>query len=259
MYKPIIFGWLASVFLTFITGPLGSFIIWRRMSSFGDTLSHSSLLGISCAIFLNVHPFYTVFVIILCFIIFINWIENHSSLSLDTILGIIGCSSLSLGMIIMSIISNDQKTRFANYLFGNLLEVTYDDLVFIFFSCIAISIVLLRYWNKILLITVNADLAKVDGVDVCKVNFVLFFLVSLTISIAIKFLGTLIIISLLLIPSATAQKFSNSPERMAVISTLIGIVSLTGGIVFSMLFNLPISPSIVLFATFIFLASNILK
>ncbi|XBC37966.1 MAG: iron chelate uptake ABC transporter family permease subunit [Buchnera aphidicola (Floraphis choui)] len=257
MCKLIFFGWLAGMLLTLVAGPLGSFIIWRRMSSFGDTLSHSSLLGIACAILFNIHPFYIVLFIILCFGIFINWLENNSLLSLDTILGIIGYSSLSLGMIIMSIVSNAQKENFTNYLFGNLLEVTYFDLTIIFLSCFIIILVLLKYWDFMLLVTINSDLAKVDGINVYKINCILILLIALTVSIAIKFVGSLIIISLLLIPSATAQCFSSSPEEMVFFSILIGMVSLTGGVIFSMIFSVPISPSIVLFSTSMFLISNI--
>ncbi|XBC39021.1 MAG: iron chelate uptake ABC transporter family permease subunit [Buchnera aphidicola (Nurudea shiraii)] len=259
MCELIFSGWLAGMFLTLIAGPLGSFIIWRRMSSFGDTLSHSSLLGIAFAILFNIHPFCVVLVIILCFGIFVNWLENNSSLSLDTILGIIGYSSLSLGMIIMSIVSDVQKTRFTNYLFGNLLEVTNFDLTLIFFSSLVIFFILLKYWNYILLVTISSDLAKVDGINVYKINFILIFLIALTISIAIKFIGSLIIISLLLIPAATAQGFSSSPEIMAIFSILIGMISLTGGVIISILFSIPISPSIALFSTSIFLLSYVKK
>ncbi|QCI23320.1 iron chelate uptake ABC transporter family permease subunit [Buchnera aphidicola] len=251
--------WLAGILLILITGPLGSFIIWRRMSSFGDTLSHSSLLGIACAILLNIHPFYIVFIIILCFGIFVNWLENTSSLSLDTILGIIGYSSLSLGMIIMNVVSNTQKTRFTNYLFGNLLNISHSDLIIIFISCLFIFIVLLKYWNIMLLVTISSDLAKIDGINVYKINFILMLLISLTISIAIKFMGSLIIISLLLIPSATSQRFSSSPEEMAIFSILIGSISFTGGMIISMYYSVPISPVIVLFSASIFLISYIKK
>ncbi|XBC44150.1 MAG: iron chelate uptake ABC transporter family permease subunit [Buchnera aphidicola (Schlechtendalia peitan)] len=259
MHKLIIPGWLAGILLILVTGPLGSFIIWRRMSSFGDTLSHSALLGISCAILLNIHPFYIVFIVTVLCVIFINWIKNSSSLSIDTILGIIGYSSLSLGMIIMNMISNDQKVQFTNYLFGNLLSVTYYDLIIIFLSCVIIIVTLIKYWNNILLVTINSDLAKVDGINVFKINFILIFLIALTISIATKFLGTLIIISLLLIPSATAQRFCFSPESMAFLSIIIGMISLTGGIICAQLFNFPISPSVVLFSASIFLISNIIR
>ncbi|XBC41048.1 MAG: iron chelate uptake ABC transporter family permease subunit [Buchnera aphidicola (Nurudea yanoniella)] len=259
MCELIFSGWLAGMFLTLISGPLGSFIIWRRMSSFGDTLSHSSLLGIAFSILFNIHPFYIVLLIILCFGMFIHWLDDNSSLSLDTILGIIGYSSLSLGMIIMSIVSDVKKAQFTNYLFGNLLEINNHDLILIFCISLSIFMILLKYWNLMLLVTINSDLAKVDGINIQRINFILIFLIALTISIAIKFIGSLIIISLLLIPSATAQSFSSSPEIMAFFSILIGMISLTGGVIFSMLFNIPISPSIALFSTSIFLVGYIIK
>ncbi|XBC39539.1 MAG: iron chelate uptake ABC transporter family permease subunit [Buchnera aphidicola (Chaetogeoica yunlongensis)] len=262
MYKSFFLGWLAGVLLTIITGPLGSFIIWKRMSSFGDTLSHSSLLGISCAILLNLHPCLTVFCVILLFGMLIIWFNNTTVLSLDAILSIISYSLLSLGMILMNFISNNsyKKNQFTNYIFGNLLEVTYVDIILIAISCIIILYVLKKYWNFMLLVTINSDLAKIDGINITKINFILILLISLTIGISIKFLGSLIVMSLLVIPASTAQRFSNSPEKMAFLSTIFGILSITGGIMLSMFYkNVSTNPAIVLCSSIIFLISNIKK
>ncbi|AAO27019.1 high-affinity zinc uptake system membrane protein ZnuB [Buchnera aphidicola str. Bp (Baizongia pistaciae)] len=259
MYKTFFFGWLAGVLLTTITGPLGLFIIWRRMSSFGDTLSHSSLLGISFAVLLNIHPFFMVIITILLFGMLIIWLNYTTVLSLDTILGIIGYSFLSLGMIIINSISNFQKNKLTNYLFGNLLEVTYIDIVILIISCVSILFVLVWYWDLMLLTTINSDLAKIDGVNVLKINSILIFLITLTIGIAIKFIGSLIAISLLIIPAATAQRFSTSPEKMAFFSVIIGIISITWGILMSVYYNLAISPTIVFCSSIVFVISNLKK
>ncbi|QTM69230.1 zinc ABC transporter permease subunit ZnuB, partial [Buchnera aphidicola (Hormaphis cornu)] len=122
-------GWLAGVILVLATGPLGSFIIWRRMSSFGDTLSHASLLGLMCGVLFNINPLYINILLMVLLAILISWLERSSFLSLNTILGVIAYSSMSLGLILMNLISNSHNIDISSYLFGDLLTVTLLDLI----------------------------------------------------------------------------------------------------------------------------------
>ncbi|QFQ32490.1 zinc ABC transporter permease subunit ZnuB [Buchnera aphidicola (Aphis fabae)] len=257
MFELIVPGWLSGVFLSFATGPLGAFVVWRRMSSFGDTLSHSSLLALAISIVLQTNSFYIIlgFVSLLAF--FLAWLEKILPISLETILTIISHSSLSLGIILVSFFSSSKKIDFNSYLFGDLLSIKISDLISIFLGSITVLIVLIVRWNSILLVTVNPELAQIDGINLFYVRLTLMLTTALTIAIAIKFVGALLITSLLVIPPATAQYFSNSPEKMAVIGTVVSILSITGGIILSIFFNFPTSPSIVLFSSFLYLLSAI--
>ena len=151
MFKIIFFGWLTGVILALTTGPLGSFIVWRRMSSFGDTLSHSSLLGIAISIIFNISSFFSVFLIMSSLTIIIAWLEKLLPFSVETIISIISHSSLSLGMILMSLISPRHEKNVTNYLFGDLLSVTEYDLVIILISSIIILTILYYHINNIIL------------------------------------------------------------------------------------------------------------
>ncbi|CAL4326378.1 zinc ABC transporter permease subunit ZnuB [Buchnera aphidicola] len=260
MFELILPGWLAGIILSLTTGPLGSFIVWRRMSSFGDTLSHSSLLALSISVALDVNSIYIVFFFISLLAIILAWLEKLLPCALETILSIISHSSLSLGIVFISLIaSNSQQIDITNYLFGDLLAVTKSDLIIIIISSIIILSILFYRWNSVLLATINEELAQIDGINIFYARLTIMLMTALTISISIKFVGALLITSLLIIPPATAQHFSRSPEKMVVIAIIVSIISVTGGMFLSVFYNTPASPSIVLFASFLYLLSNFKK
>ncbi|MCW5196625.1 metal ABC transporter permease [Buchnera aphidicola (Pemphigus obesinymphae)] len=244
---------------TFVTGPLGSFIIWRRMSAFGDTLSHASLLGLAGGALLNINYFYMILFLLLIISILIVFLEHISFVSLDTILGIISHSALSLGMIILSMMSETKRIGISNYFFGNLLKVNISDLIVILLVIFFVLFILIWYWREILCFTINRELAIVDGINVSKMRLILIFITTLVIAISIKFIGSLVVTALLIIPAATAQKFSTSPENMAIFSTFIGMLGFTFGMIMAAFFDFPTSPSVVLFLSFFFLLSHFKK
>jgi zinc transport system permease protein len=261
MFELIFPAWLSGIILSLITGPLGSFIVWRKMSSFGDTLSHSALLGLSLSIMFNSSAFFVVFFTITVLAIILAWLEERLPFALDTIINIISHTSLALGIVCMSLMSNNypQQIDITNYLFGDLLAVTESDLMIMGIGAIIVLSVLIFFWNSILLSTINEELSKIDGVNPFFCRLVVMLMTALTISMSIKFVGALLITSLLIIPPATAQNVSGSPEKMVMIAIIVSMMSVTGGILCSIYYNTPPSPSIVLCASFFCLLSNIKK
>jgi len=212
-------GWLAGILLATAAGPLGSFIIWRRMSYFGDTLAHASLLGVAFGLLLNVNLFYAVIFITLLLACLLVWLEGQYQLPVDTLLGILAHSALSLGLVIVSLMSNVRIDLMA-YLFGDLLSVTIADIFLIAPGVTLVLLLLLWKWRHLLSITISEELAYVEGINLKKNQMLLMFLVSVTIALSMKFVGVLIISSLLIIPSATARRFAHTPEQMAVIGII---------------------------------------
>ncbi|QCI20454.1 zinc ABC transporter permease subunit ZnuB [Buchnera aphidicola (Brachycaudus cardui)] len=260
MFELIFPGWLAGIILSLTTGPLGSFIVWRRMSAFGDTLSHSSLLALSISFALDVNSFYIIFLLVSVLAIILAYLEELLPFSLETILSIMSHSSLSLGIVFISLLSsNYQQIDISNYLFGDLLAVTESDLLIIIISSIIILSFLIYRWNSILLATISEELAQIDGINIFYVRLTIMLMTALTIAVSIKFVGALLITSLLIIPPATAQHFSGSPEKMVIIAIIASVISVTGGMLLSIFYNTPASPSIVLCSSFLCLFSNIKK
>ncbi|VFP79837.1 zinc ABC transporter permease subunit ZnuB [Candidatus Erwinia haradaeae] len=256
MIELLLPGWLTGIFLTIITGPLGSFIIWRRMSYFGDTLAHTSLLGVACGLLFNINPFYAVIIITLLLTLILVWLERYAELSIDTLLGILAHSSLSLGLVLVSLMSNIH-IDLITYLFGDLLAITLSDLWMIIIGVLFILFILVWNWRQLLSLTVNAELAQIDGINIQRTKMILMLITALTIGISMKFIGALIITSLLIIPAATARRFARSPEQMAIFAIIIGILSITIGLSFSAFYNTPAGPSVVLGSAIIFILSII--
>ncbi|KAB8307898.1 zinc ABC transporter permease subunit ZnuB [Erwinia endophytica] len=258
MIELLLPGWLAGTLLALAAGPLGSFVVWRRMSYFGDTLAHASLLGVAFGLLLNINPFYAVIAITLLISLLLVWLERRPHLAIDTLLGILAHSALSLGLVVVSLMSGVRVDLMA-YLFGDLLAVTPTDL-YIIAAGVAIVLGLLALnWRSLLSMTISPELAQVDGVNIPRTRMVLMLVTALTIGVAMKFVGALIITSLLIIPAATARRFARSPEQMAGYAVLVGMLAVTAGLTFSAFYDTPAGPSVVLGASLMFMLSMVKK
>ncbi|ACL31882.1 zinc ABC transporter permease subunit ZnuB [Glaesserella parasuis] len=258
MFEILFPAWLAGVFLTFITAPLGAFVVWRKMAYFGDTLSHSALLGVALGIFLQIDPYIAVILMTVILALCLVWLEQRSTHSVDTLLGIIAHCSLSLGVITISLLDN-VRVDLMSYLFGDLLAIGFNDVLFIGIGVIGIATLLALYWKKLLAITVSPELAQIEGLNVARLRLLLMLLTALSIALSMKFVGALIITSLLIIPSATARRFAKTPETMVIYAIGLSILSVSGGLLLSALKDTPAGPSVVVCAGTLFLLSLIKK
>ncbi|MGK2889214.1 MAG: zinc ABC transporter permease subunit ZnuB [Candidatus Malihini olakiniferum] len=247
-------GWLAGIFLACAAGPLGSFVVWRRMSYFGDTLAHTSLLGVAIGFLLDINVYYAVILVTLLLAIGLVWLERRPYLAIDTLLGIMAHSALSLGLVVVSLMNNIRVDLMA-YLFGDLLSVTTQDLWLIGPGVLVVITMICWQWRLLLSMTISQELAHVDGVNLQRTRLILMLVTALTIGLAMKFVGALIITSLLIIPAATARRFARTPEQMAGLAVILGMFAVTGGLIFSALYNTPAGPSVVLCASFLFMLS----
>lgn len=254
MIELLLPGWLAGILLACAAGPLGSFVVWRRMSYFGDTLAHASLLGIAFGLLLNINPFYAVIAVTLLLAVGLVWLEKRPQLAIDTLLGIMAHSALSLGLVVVSLMSNVRVDLMA-YLFGDLLSVTLPDIISIGLGVSVVIGVLAWQWRNLLSMTISQDLAHVDGVNIQRTKMLLMLVTALTIGVAMKFVGALIITSLLIIPAATARRFARTPEQMAGFAVIVGMLAVTGGLTFSAFYDTPAGPSVVLSAAVLFILS----
>lgn len=254
MIELLLPGWLAGVLLATAAGPLGSFVVWRRMSYFGDTLAHASLLGVAFGMLLNINPLYAVIGITLILALILVWLQHHPQLPMDTLLGIMAHSALSLGLVVVSLMANIRIDLMA-YLFGDLLSVTLHDIWIIASGVLIVLAALLWQWRPLLSVTISPELAHVDGVNVQRTRILLMLITALTIGLSMKFVGALIITSLLIIPAATARRFAHTPEQMASFAVIIGILAISGGLTLSAFYNTPAGPSVVLCATTMFMLS----
>ena len=240
--------------IALVAGPLGSFVVWRRMAYFGDTLAHSALLGVALGFLLGVNPLVGVVGVCIALALALVGLQGRRALASDTVLGILSHSSLSLGLVAIAFLET-LRVDLVAYLFGDILSVTRADLAWIYAGGAAALGGLLLLWRRLLAVTVDEDLARVEGMPVEALRLAFMLLTALVIAAAMKIVGILLITSLLIIPAAAARRFSRTPEAMAALASVFGIAAVLGGLFSSLSWDLPGGPSIVVAAAALFLAS----
>ncbi len=247
---------VAGLGVALVAGPLGSFVVWRRMAYFGDTLAHSGLLGVALGVLLAVSP--TVMVIAVCIglAVLLVGIQRHRRLASDTILGILAHTSLSLGLVALALLET-VRVDLVSYLFGDILAVNNADLMWIWGGALVVLVCLCLLWRPLLSITVHEDLARVEGVAVFPTQLAFMVLIALVIAVAMKVVGILLITSLMIIPAAAARRFVHTPEAMAVGASVLGCLSVGLGLYASLTWDTPAGPSVVVAAAAVFAAGTL--
>ena len=237
-----------------VAGPLGAFVVWRRMAFFGGTLSHSALLGVALGFLLGINLNVGIFVVTAVVAVSLVALGRRARLSDDTLLGILAHASLALGLIVLASMEARRIDLMA-YLFGDVLATTMGDIALIYGGGAVVIGVLVFLWRPLLSATVHEELAAVEGVPVTAVNFGFMMLLAVVVALAMKIVGILLVTSLIIIPAATARRFSATPEAMAVLAAVFGCLAVAGGLAGSMAFDTPSGPSIVVAAFALFLVS----
>ncbi len=245
---------LAGLALALVAGPLGSFVVWRRMAYFGDTLAHAALLGVAVGLLLDVSPTLAVTVGCVLLAVLLVTLQQRQPLAADTLLGILAPSTLSLGLVVLSF-NREVRIDLLGYLFGDLLAIGPSDLLWIVAGSALVLACLLALWRQLLAVTVHEELAQVEGLPVAGLRLALVLLIALVIAVAMKIVGVLLITSLLIIPAAAAQRHSRTPEQMAIGASLLGMLAVGGGLSLSWFEDTPAGPSIVVCAASLFLLS----
>ncbi|PYE27077.1 zinc transport system permease protein [Rhizobium sp. PP-F2F-G38] len=245
---------IAGVGLAITVGPLGCFVVWRRMAYFGDTMAHSALLGVALSLLLDLNLMVSVFIVAAMVSLLLLALQKRGGLSTDALLGILSHSSLSIGLVIVAFMTW-VRIDLVGFLFGDILAVSEADIDIVWGGGILVLMALVMLWRPLLAATVNPEIAEAEGLHPERSRLFFMLLMALVIAIAMKIVGILLITSLLIIPAATARRFSASPEIMAVFASLIGAVAVVGGLFGSLHFDTPSGPSIVVAAVVIFVLS----
>lgn len=248
---------LGGLGVALVAGPFGSFVVWRRLAYFGDTLAHSALLGVALGFILQVNLTVGIFVVcqILAVLLFVSQYQRR--LASDTMLGIFSHGALSLGLVTLAFM-DDVRIDLVAYLFGDILAIGHADLVWIYVAGGFALGGLLWLWKPLLAMTIHEDLARVEGVPVDRVNWLFLGLIALTVAVMMKVVGMLLVTALLIIPAATARRFAGNPEMMAVLAAVIGCIAVGLGLLGSFQYDTPSGPSIVVAACLLFLLSLVL-
>ncbi|AHK44598.1 MULTISPECIES: zinc ABC transporter permease subunit ZnuB [Ensifer] len=245
---------IAGIGIAVMAGPLGCFVIWRRMAYFGDTMAHSALLGVALSLLLDLNLMVAVFIVAAAVSILLLFLQRRGALSTDALLGILSHSALSIGLVIVAFMTW-VRIDLVGFLFGDILAVSESDIDIIWGGGILVIFAIVYLWRPLLASTVNPELAEAEGMKPERARLFFMLLMALVIAIAMKIVGILLITSLLIIPAATARRFATSPEIMAVLASVIGALAVTGGLFGSLHWDTPSGPSIVVAALALFVLS----
>lgn len=248
---------LAAIGISIIAGSLGCFVIWKRMSYFSESISHSALLGVSLGLISGLGLHFGLLIVGMIFAILIVILQQRQFLSNDAILGIFSHVALSLGIVILALVGG-ANTDYFSLLFGDILSISNQDIVWIYTVLIVVGGLLSLFWQRLLLLTLNEELGVANGLNKLAYQLLFMLMIALTVSVSVQIVGVLLITSLLIIPPATARAFARSPAQMALLSIVISMIAVVMGLAGSMYYDTATGPAIVITLGILFLLSQIL-
>jgi zinc transport system permease protein len=235
---------LAGLGLAAVAGPLGCFVVWRRLSYFGDTLSHAALLGVALALLLNINVAAAVFAVALLIALALLALQKRSALPPDAILGILSHGSLAAGLLALTLMTW-LRIDLMGLLFGDLLAVTRADLAVLYGGGAVVLLLLWRFWKPLLAATVSPDIAEAEGLQPARANLLFMVLLAAVVAVAIKIVGVMLITAMLVIPAAAARRLSPGPVPMVFAAAVVGMLAVAAGLWASATLDTPSGPSIV--------------
>lgn len=247
---------VAGLMVALVSGPLGSLLVWRRLSWFGDSLAHAALLGVGLSLLLSVPGVWGIAAVCLGMAVLLAFLIRRPALATDALLIVLSTTALSLGLIVISVA--DVRVDVNAYLFGDLLAIEPADLPLMFMGAVLVLGLLAWQWRGLVLASINEELAAVDGVPVHRLRLLLLLLLAAVVTVAMKVVGVLLITALLVIPATTARRFSRTPEQMALFASLLGVMAVLCGLGASLRWDWPLGPAIVVAAALGFVVAQVL-
>jgi zinc transport system permease protein len=234
-------------------GMLGSFVTLRQLSFFSHAVGHAALVGVALGVLLQINPTWMLLPFTLVFGVIVLYFIDKTDLASDSVLSIVLSGALAIGVILTSLIKGYRGNLMA-VLFGDILAIDTTDLILTLLILVGGSIFLLSTLQQQILLTLNPDVAQVQGIPVQLYRYAFVVLLSLAVAVAIKAVGVLLVNAFLVIPASTAKLMSHHFSRFLVISVIVGSISSIAGIIVSGIFNFASGPSIVLVQFLLFLA-----
>lgn len=246
MLEPFILrALLAAVGVGLVAAPLGCLVVWRRMSYFGGTIAHGGLLGVAMGLALGIDLTLGVVLISLLIGALLIGLGRQRQVPSDSLLGILSHAALAGGVVAASLLQG-QRLDLMGYLFGDVLAVSNNDLAWLAAGGLMVLAIIVALWRTLVAVAVHEDLAAAEGLPVARAEAALIVVLAVTVALAMKIVGVLLIVSFLIMPAAAARPFASTPEQMVLLAAIIGSVSAAAGLGISMSADVPGGPAIVL-------------
>lgn len=249
---------LAVLLITPLLGMLGTMAVNHNMAFFSDALGHSALTGIALGVILGVDNeliSMVAFGILLALII--TKVRSAGTASADTVISVFSSAAIALGLVILSV--GGGFSKYSSYLIGDILSVTSSEILILAVTLICVTIIWAFIYNKLTLVSINRELAASRGVRVALIENIFVVLVAVVVMLSIKWVGVLLINSMLILPAACARNFSTNSRQYLFSSVGISLVAGLGGVISSFYLNTSAGATIVLISAILFFISYIFR
>ncbi len=242
----------AAILIAVLCGPMGCFVVWRKLAYFGAAIAHAALLGVALSFLLEISETIGLLTVCLATATALVWTEKRRILPADSMLGILAHGSLALGLIIVAV-ADPLRLDLMGYLFGDVLALSWTDVYWMIVVTVLIAIILRVIWPTLLAASVAEEVARAEGRNIRQAQMAYMLLLAVLIAFAAKVVGLLLVTAMLIIPAAAARPFAHSPEGMAVLAIGLGVIAAISGLAASLVWDIPAGPSIAGFAFLIFI------
>ncbi len=251
-------AYLAGSFIAVLCAMLGLYLVLRKLSLIGDGLSHVSFGAIALGLFFGIYPFYVAIPVVLAGSYFILRLTEKARLYGDAAIGIVSAVGIACGIILASL-SRGFNVDLFSYLFGNILAISSQEVWLSLGLSLAVILIILLLYHDLFSVTFDEDFARISGIPTDRINLALTFLTSITVVLAIKVVGIMLVSALLILPAVTALQVARGFRGAMLTAVLCAVVSVLAGITVSFFLNLPAGAAIVILNAGFFVLSLLLK
>ena len=251
-------AYLAGTFIAVLCAILGLFLVLRKLSLIGDGLSHVSFGAIALGLFFGIYPFYAAIPVVLIGSYIIIRLTERARVYGDAAIGIVSSIGIAGGVILASV-SNGFNVDLFSYLFGNILAISNQEVYLSLGLSIAVLLIIILLYNDLFSVTFDEEFARITGVKTERINLVLTFLTAITVVLAVKVVGIMLVSALLILPAVTALQVARGFKGAMLIAALDAVISVLSGITLSFLLDLPAGATIVMINLMFFSAALLYK
>lgn len=251
-------AFLAVLLITPLFAMVGTMVVNSKMAFFSDALGHSTLTGIALGTVLGLkNPIASMIVFAVLFALSLSYIKEKDKSSEDTLISVFSSAAIALGLVILS--GSGNFSKYSSYLVGDILSVSAGDILFLAIAFVCVIVIWHFIYNRLLIVSINPSMARSKNINVRRIENIFLVLVAVIVTVSIKWVGILVINSLLIIPCAAAKNIAGNMRSYQNISIAIGMFSGISGLILSYFFNTAAGPTVVLISAVIFFASVLYK
>ena len=257
-YKFMVNAFIAVVLIAPLMGILGTMAVNNKMAFFSDALGHSAFTGIALGVLLGIKNELISLVAFGVFVaLVITRVKNKGHTSADTVISVFSSTSVALGLLVLSY--GGSFSKYSAYLVGDILSITAKEILCLLITLVVVIIIWVLIYNKLLVISVNRELAASRGIKTSVYENIFVVVVAIVVMISIKWVGILLINSLLILPAAAARNVAKNSRQYLAVSVIFSLVSSVGGLLISFYGDTSAGATIVTVSAVIFFATYLLR